>query len=110
MGPLSGLSLLSAGLLGGLAVVVIPALIHLLSRRRARRVRFAPMELLLRSQKRTARSIRLRQLLLLLLRTLFFFCIAFALLRPLWLGRRGMRRRHPVAHWPLRLRRARCAQ
>ena len=47
MGPLSGLSLLSAGLLGGLAVVVIPDLIHLLSRRRARRVRFAPMELLL---------------------------------------------------------------
>lgn len=91
MGPLSGLSLLSAGLLGGLAVVVIPALIHLLSRRRARRVRFAPMELLLRSQKRTARSIRLRQLLLLLLRTLFFFCIAFALLRPLWLKQQEQR-------------------
>ena len=79
------LSLLNASLLGGLFVVVVPTIIHLLSRRRARRVRFAPMELLLKSQKRTARSIRLRQLLLLLLRTLFFAAIAAALLRPLWL-------------------------
>ncbi|MDP2345327.1 MAG: BatA domain-containing protein [Deltaproteobacteria bacterium] len=86
MGPLSGLTLLTGGLLAGLAVVVVPTLIHLLSRRRARRVRFAPMELLLRSQKRTARSIRLRQILLLLLRTLFFLAIAAALLRPLWLA------------------------
>ncbi len=85
MGALSGLTLLSAGLLGGLLVVVVPTLIHLLSRRRARRVRFAPMELLLRSQKRTARSIRLRQLLLLLLRTSLFLVVAAALLRPLWL-------------------------
>ena len=86
MGALSGLTLLSAGLLGGLFVVVIPTLIHLLSRRRARRVRFGPMDLLLKSQKRTARSIRLRQFLLLLLRTLFFVAVAAALLRPLWLA------------------------
>lgn len=86
MGAFGGnLTLLSAGLAGGLLVVVLPTIIHLLSRRRARRVRFAPMELLLKSQKRTARSIRLRQLLLLALRTLFFAVVAAALLRPLWL-------------------------
>lgn len=88
---MGGLVLLSAGLLGGLVVTLLPTLIHLLSRRRARRVRFAPMELLLRSQKRTARSIRLRQLLLLLLRTLFVAAIAAALLRPLWLKQEEQR-------------------
>lgn len=77
------LAFLGAGLLGGLAVAAIPLLIHLISKRRARRVRFAPIELLLRSRKRTARSIRLRQLLLLLLRTLLFACAALAIARPL---------------------------
>jgi len=77
------LTLLDGALLGGLGTIVVPTIIHLLSRRRARRVRFAPMELLLRSQKRTARSIRLRQLLLLLVRTIFIFAIAAAVLRPL---------------------------
>ena len=50
-----GISLLNAGLALGLLSVVLPTIIHLLSRRRARRVRFAPMELLLRSQKRTTK-------------------------------------------------------
>ena len=81
----AGITLLNGGLALGLLSVVLPTLIHLLSRRRARRVRFAPMELLLRSQKRTARSIRLRQFVLLLVRTLFFLAIAAALLRPLLL-------------------------
>jgi hypothetical protein len=77
------IALLDAALLGGLVTIGLPTLVHLLSRRRARRVRFAPMELLLRSQKRTARSIRLRQFLLLLVRTLFVFGLAAAVLRPL---------------------------
>ena len=77
------LTLLNAALLGGLATIILPTIVHLLSRRRARRVRFAPMELLMRSQKRTARSIRLRQLLLLVVRTLFIFGLAAAVLRPL---------------------------
>ena len=64
------LAFLTPALLGGLAVLAVPLLIHLISKRRARRVRFAALELLLRSQKRTARSIRLRQILLLLMRTL----------------------------------------
>jgi hypothetical protein len=79
-----GITLLDAGLLAGLLAAVIPTLIHLLSRRRARRVRFAPMELLLRSQKRTARSIRLRQFALLLVRTLIVGMLASALVRPLF--------------------------
>jgi hypothetical protein len=82
--PFAGASVafLDAALLAGLAVLVVPTLIHLISKRRARRVRFAPLELLLRSQRRTARSIRLRQLLLLALRTLLLACAALALARP----------------------------
>lgn len=78
-----GITLLDAGLLLGLLSAIVPTIIHLISRRRARRVRFAPMELLLRSQKRTARSIRLRQFLLLLVRTLLVMMLAAAVLRPL---------------------------
>ncbi len=82
---MGGLTMLGGAGVGGFVVVVLPVLIHLLSRRRARRVAFAPIELLLRSQKRTARSIRLRQFLLLLLRTLLLAAVAAALLRPLFL-------------------------
>jgi len=84
-----GITLLNAGLAIGLLSAILPTIIHLLSRRRARRVRFAPMELLLRSQKRTARSIRLRQFVLLLVRTLFFLAVATALLRPLLLDEKS---------------------
>jgi len=77
------LALLDGALVGGFVVVALPVIIHLLSRRRARRVAFAPIELLLRSQKRTARSIRLRQLLLLLVRTLLLAALAGAIARPL---------------------------
>ncbi len=77
------LAFLVPSLLAGLGVLAIPALIHLISKRRARRVKFAPIDLLLRSRKRTARSIRLRQILLLLLRTLLFACAALAVAQPL---------------------------
>jgi hypothetical protein len=86
MPGLGALAFLDAALLAGLAVLALPTLIHLISKRRARRVRFAPLELLLRSQRRTARSIRLRQLLLLLLRTLILACAALALARPVLRG------------------------
>ncbi len=80
---MGGFALLDAAWAGAFVVVGLPLLIHLLSRRRARRVAFAPIELLLRSQKRTARSIRLRQLLLLMVRTLLLATLASALVRPM---------------------------
>ena len=79
---MNALAFLDGALLWGLGVIALPTLIHLISKRRARRVKFAPLELLLRSQKRTARSIRLRQLLLLLVRTLVLACAALAIARP----------------------------
>jgi hypothetical protein len=69
-------------LLGGLAIALAPAIVHLISRRRARVVRFAAMEFVLQSQRRSARALRLRQLLLLLTRTLLLALLALALARP----------------------------
>lgn len=54
--------------LGGVALVSLPIIIHLINRLRFRRVRFAAMEFLLQSQKRNRRRILIEQLLLLLLR------------------------------------------
>jgi len=69
-------------LLTGLAAAALPLLIHLINRRRARRHRFAAMELVLRSNKRTARRFRLKQLLLLVVRTLAIAAVPFAMARP----------------------------
>ncbi|MBI1949571.1 MAG: BatA domain-containing protein [Deltaproteobacteria bacterium] len=79
---MGSLVLLDGALLFGLVAATVPFIVHLISKRRARRVRFGAMELLLKSQRRTARSIRLRQLLLLLLRTLLVAALALALTRP----------------------------
>lgn len=72
----------SPALLLGAVVAVLPLIVHLISRRRARLVRFAAMEFVLVSQKRTARNLRLRQLLLLLLRTLLLLAPALAIAGP----------------------------
>jgi hypothetical protein len=73
---------LGAALLGGLVFALVPPLIHLISKRRARPVRFAAMEFVLRSQKRTARSLRLREFLLMALRILVVVLLALAVARP----------------------------
>ncbi len=52
----------------GMMLLAAPIIIHLINRLRYRRVRFAAMEFLLASQKRSRRRIFLEQLLLLLLR------------------------------------------
>ncbi len=69
-------------LLAGLAAALLPLIIHLINRRRAVVHRFAAIDLVLRSNKRTARAFRLKQLLLLAVRTLAIAAIPFALARP----------------------------
>jgi hypothetical protein len=56
-------------LLLGLVAAVLPWLVHLIGKRRATPVRFAAMQLLLRSEKRISARRRLRELLLLAART-----------------------------------------
>src|SRR3989441_7460467 len=55
-------------LAAGAALVSLPILIHLINRMRFRRVRWAAMEFLLKSQKRNRRRLIIEQLLLLALR------------------------------------------
>ena len=66
----------------GLAAAVIPIIIHLTHRRRAREIPFAAIDFLLLQDKRVARRFRLRQLLVLLLRTLLIAAVPFALAKP----------------------------
>lgn len=70
-----------AMLLGALAALV-PIIIHLVNRARAKPVRFAALEFLFVSDKRLARRLRLRQLLVLLLRVLLLAAIPFAFAKP----------------------------
>ena len=60
----------------GLAAASLPVLIHLLNRRRLKRIRFPAVRFILLSQKRISRSYRLRHWLLLALRTLAVICLA----------------------------------
>ena len=79
---MSSLAFLQPWFLLGLLAVGIPIAIHLLNRHRAVRIRFAAMEFLLRSQRKVARRLQIKQLLLLLLRCLLFFLVAMAFAKP----------------------------
>jgi len=70
-----------AFVLPGAALVAVPILIHILSRLRYKRVRFAAMEFLLESEELNRRRIILEQLLLLLLRILAVVLIALLIAR-----------------------------
>ncbi len=68
----------------GLIAACLPLVIHLLSRRRLKRVRFPAVRFILLSQKRISRSYRLRHWLLLMLRTLAVICLALLLANPVF--------------------------
>jgi hypothetical protein len=66
----------------GLGAAAIPVLIHLFTRRRPREVRFPSLEFLAEVNQSEIRRLRLKQWLLLLLRTLAVALLALALARP----------------------------
>lgn len=68
----------------GLPLAAAPLLIHLINLLRPKRVRWAAMEFLLASQRMHRTQVRLRQLLLLALRTLALLGIVLALAQPRW--------------------------
>ena len=69
---------------GGLAVVSVPILIHLLTRRPKRPREWAAMRFLLAVYRKHRRRSRLEQLLLLLVRCALLALIGFALAGPIW--------------------------
>jgi hypothetical protein len=75
-------SFLSPALLLGLLAAAIPPLIHLILRRKALVVRFPALEFIRRSNKKTQRRFRMKQLLLMALRSALLALLAFALARP----------------------------
>ena len=67
----------------GLAAAAIPALLHLLQRRTPPELEFPPLRYLSDAERQSARRLRLRHLLLLLLRTALIAVIVLAAARPL---------------------------
>lgn len=68
----------------GLTAASLPILIHLLNRRRLKRIRFPAVRFVMLSQKRISRSYRLRHWLLLALRTLAVILLALLLANPIF--------------------------
>ncbi len=75
--------------LAGLAAAAIPALLHLLQRRTPPEVEFPALRYLTEAERRSARRLRLRHVLLLLLRTALIAALALAAARPLVPARAG---------------------
>jgi hypothetical protein len=75
-------SFVNPSLLLGMLAAVVPILVHLLSRRRIRRLQFSDLRFLEDVQSQQARSLDLRRLLLLLLRVLAILCVVLAVARP----------------------------
>jgi hypothetical protein len=69
-------------MLVGCAALLVPIAIHLIGRRRARVVKFAALDFLLATKRRTARRLRLRERLLLLVRAIACLAVALALAKP----------------------------
>ncbi|MDX2089044.1 MAG: BatA domain-containing protein [Kofleriaceae bacterium] len=69
-------------MLAGLAGLFVPIAIHLIGRRRAKIVKFAALDFLLATKRRTARRLRLRERMLLAARVLACAAVALALAKP----------------------------
>ncbi|MBP6631135.1 MAG: BatA domain-containing protein [Kofleriaceae bacterium] len=73
----------------GLAAVLVPIVIHLIGRQRAKVVRFAALDFLIATKRRTARRLQLRERLLLLARIVACLALVLAVAKPLASCRRG---------------------
>jgi hypothetical protein len=69
-------------LLGGLALLAVPVLIHLIMRQKPKTLRFPAFRFLLQRHRTNLRKLRLRHLLLLALRMLLLAALCLALARP----------------------------
>ncbi len=76
------LAFLNPMLLWALPLAAVPIVIHILNRRRFKRVPWAAMEFLLKAMKRNRKRLRMEQWLVLLLRTLAVLLLALLVSRP----------------------------
>ena len=84
------MSFLQPIFLVGLLAAALPLLVHLINRRKATRRPFPALAFLLESNKRVARSIKVRQWALLALRMLAVALLAMALAKPFMLSTSGV--------------------
>ncbi|MCI0451385.1 MAG: BatA domain-containing protein, partial [Candidatus Latescibacteria bacterium] len=73
---------LNIAFLIGLVAAAVPIIIHLLNRRRVKRVKFSSLEFLNEVNKQRMRRINLRRILILILRTLAVLAVVIAFARP----------------------------
>jgi hypothetical protein len=85
------LSFLNLAFLWGLVAAAIPVIIHLFTRRRPKEIPFPSLEFLSEVNQSEIRRLRIKQWLLLLLRTLAIAALALAMARPALKGTAGPR-------------------
>ncbi|MEX2117348.1 MAG: BatA domain-containing protein [Bacteroidota bacterium] len=73
-------------MLAALAAAAIPVILHLINLRKLRTIEFSSLTFLKELQKTTIRRLKLRQLLLLILRTLLILFLVLAFARPTYQG------------------------
>src|ERR1700733_1841241 len=73
----------------GLAASSLPVLFHLFAKKRSRRVEFSSLRFLQKLEKTSMRAVKIRQLLLLIIRTLLVTAIVLAFARPALRGYLG---------------------
>lgn len=73
---------IAPAMLAGALGIAIPVAIHLIGRRRAKVVRFAALDFLMSSNRKVARRLQLRELILLIVRALVCLAIPLALAKP----------------------------
>ena len=76
------LNFLNPTVLFALAAASIPLLIHLFNRRKIKRISFSTIHFLKRLEKKQMRNLRIRQLILLILRTLIIIFLVMAFAKP----------------------------
>lgn len=80
--PLLAVAFVNPALLGGLALLAVPVIIHLLSRRRFRHIQWGATRFLLEAEKENRRRVRFEQWLLVALRALALALLALLVARP----------------------------
>ena len=83
------MTFLNPFVLFGLAAAALPVLFHLFAQRRARRVEFSSLRFLQKLEKTSMRAVKIRQILLLIVRTLLIIAIVMAFARPALQGYMG---------------------
>ncbi|MDP4237168.1 MAG: BatA domain-containing protein, partial [Bacteroidota bacterium] len=83
------MTFLNPFVLFGLIAASFPLLFHLFAQRKARRVEFSSIRFLQKLEKSSMRKVKLRQILLLILRTLLIICLVMAFSRPALRGYLG---------------------